>query len=95
MEKLGGLVTSRGLTTAVVFQCFCAHVPSEITTSPVTPSGVSSHLPEKGFQAHLSAVRAGGLDPGELTPNLANVGKEGVLKAFGVEVWGWKGRGAL
>lgn len=43
----------------------------------------------------MSAVRAGGLDPGELTPNLANVGKEGVLKAFGVEMGGWEGRGAL
>lgn len=56
---------------------------------------MSAHLTEKGFQAHLSAVRAGGLDPGELTPNLANVGKEGVLKAFGVEMGGWEGRGAL
>lgn len=54
---------------------------------------MSSHLTEKGFQAHLDAARAG--DPGELTPSLANVGKEGVLKAFGVEMWGWEGKGGL
>lgn len=43
----------------------------------------------------MSAIRAGGLDPGELTPSLANVGKEGVLKTFDVEMWAWEGRGAL
>lgn len=75
----------------LAFQCFCAHVPSDITTSRVTQSGVITSDREGPSSGTGSA--ANGLDPVIRTPNPAKRGEGRCFQSVwcgDVALGGWK-----